>query len=162
MIPILLALAMAQVPPTANPSSPVLSKETTMTARATGAFEVKVKPLAADNADWGAFGRLSIDKTFSGQLEGTSRGQMLAEGDGRGESGGYVALERVTGALGGRTGTFVLMHTGTLVARHPEMTITVVPGSGTGELSGLAGRFQISIEAGKHSYAFDYTLPAAK
>ncbi|MBI3132846.1 MAG: DUF3224 domain-containing protein [Acidobacteria bacterium] len=133
-----------------------------MTARATGTFDVKVKPLTADNADWGAFGRLSIDKTFHGQLEGTSRGQMLAEGDGRGESGGYVALERVTGTLGGRRGTFVLMHTGTLVARHPEMVITVVPGSGTGELSGLAGRFQILIEGGKHGYAFEYSLPAGR
>ncbi len=134
-------------------------KEAPMTHRATGTFEVKVKPLTADNPEWGAFGRLSIDKVFQGQLAGTSLGQMLAEGDGKGASGGYVALERVTGTLNGRKGTFVLMHTGTLVDRRPEMVITVVPGSGTGELAGLAGRFQILIEGGKHSYTFEYTLP---
>lgn len=134
-------------------------KEAPMTHRATGTFEVKVKPLTADNPEWGAFGRLSIDKAFQGQLTGTSLGQMLAEGDGKGASGGYVALERVTGTLGGRKGSFVLMHTGTLVDRRPEMVITVVPGSGTGELSGLAGRFQILMEGGKHSYTFEYTLP---
>ena len=138
------------------PSHPPL-QETHM-SHATGSFEVKVQPLTADNADWGAFGRLSIDKAFHGDLEGTSRGQMLAEGDGKGASGGYVALERVTGTLGGRKGSFVLMHTGTLVDRRPEMVITVVPGSGTGELAGLSGRFRILIEGGKHSYAFEYTL----
>lgn len=159
MIPALLACVMIQAP--ARPPVPAHPKEIAMTARATGTFDVKVKPLTADNGEWGAFGRLSIDKALHGDLEGTSRGQMLAEGDGKGESGGYVALERITGSLGGRTGTFVLMHTGTLVARQPEMVITVVPGSGTGALSGLAGRFQILIEAGKHSYVFDYTLPAA-
>ncbi len=159
MIPTLLTLVMTQSP--AKVPVPTPPKEIAMTRRATGTFDVKVKPLTADNADWGAFGRLSIDKAFHGDLEGTSLGQMLAEGDGKGESGGYVALERITGSLGGRTGTFVLMHSGTLVARRPEMTIVVVPGSGTGGLSGLAGRFQILIEAGKHSYVFDYTLPAA-
>ncbi|HJV90971.1 MAG TPA: DUF3224 domain-containing protein [Holophagaceae bacterium] len=133
-----------------------------MNGHATGTFDVKVKPLSADNADWGAFGRLSIDKVLHGDLEGTSLGQMLAQGDGKGASGGYVALERVTGTLRGRKGTFVLMHTGTLVDHRPEMAVTVVPGSGTGELAGLSGRFQILIEGGKHSYVFDYSLPAGQ
>lgn len=143
------------------PAAPTrsLAPETPMTAHATGTFDVKVKPLPTDNADWGAFGRLSIDKVFHGDLEGTSLGQMLAEGDGKGASGGYVALERVTAILHGRKGTFVLMHTGTLVDRRPEMVVTVVPGSGTGELSGISGRLQILIEGGQHRYAFDYTLP---
>lgn len=161
MIPILLTLALTQAPVARSPH-PTPALETSMSAHATGTFEVKVKPLTADNAEWGAFGRLSIDKTFRGDLEGTSMGQMLAEGDGKGASGGYVALERVSGTLGGRKGTFVLMHTGTLVDRKPEMTITVVPGSGTGELAGLVGRFQILIEGGKHSYEFAYSLPAGK
>ena len=130
-----------------------------MPAHATGSFDVKVQPLTADNADWGAFGRLSIDKVFHGDLEGTSRGQMLAEGDGKGAFGGYVALERVTGTLRGRKGSFVLMHTGTLVDGRPDMGITVVPGSGTGELAGLSGHFRILIEGGKHRYAFEYALP---
>lgn len=152
MLPLLLTLALVQAP---NPAP----KETSMTARATGTFDVKVQPLTADNADWGGFERLSIDKVFHGDLEGTSRGQMLAEGDGKGAFGGYVALERVAGTLAGRKGSFVLMHTGTLVDRRPEMTVTVVPGSGTGELAGLSGRLRILIEGGKHRFLFDYTLP---
>ena len=131
-----------------------------MSAPATGTFDVKVKPQQGDDAEWGAFGRLSIDKQFHGDLEGTSRGQMLAEGDGKGDFGGYVALERVTGTLRGRKGSFVLMHVGTLIHRKPDMTITVVPGSGTGELKDLAGHFQILLEGGKHGYTFEYTFPA--
>lgn len=156
MFPSLLALVLVQAP-LASPRPP--APETPVTAHAQGSFDVKVKPLAADNADWGAFGRLSLDKAFHGDLEGTSLGQMLAEGDGKGASGGYVALERVTGTLRGRKGTFVLMHMGTLVDHRPEMVVTVVPGSGTGELSGISGRLQILIEGGQHHYAFDYTLP---
>lgn len=162
MMPALLTLILAQAPiPPRMAPSPV-SQEVPMNGHATGTFDVKVKPLSADNADWGAFGRLSIDKVLHGDLEGTSLGQMLAQGDGKGASGGYVALERVTGTLRGRKGTFVLMHTGTLVDHRPEMAVTVVPGSGTGELAGLSGRFQILIEGGKHSYVFDYSLPAGQ
>ncbi|HJV21754.1 MAG TPA: DUF3224 domain-containing protein [Holophagaceae bacterium] len=162
MIPSLPALVLAQAPLAARPPKPLASQERPMTTHATGTFDVNVKPLTADNADWGAFGRLSIDKVFHGDLEGTSLGQMLAEGDGKGAGGGYVALERVTGTLHGRKGTFVLMHTGTLVDRRPEMVVTVVPGSGTGDLVGLSGRLQILLEGGKHGYAFDYTLPAGR
>ncbi len=147
---------MLPVPPALVQAAP---KEIPVNAHAQGTFDVNVKPLTGDNAEWGAFGRLSIDKVFHGDLEGTSRGQMLAEGDGKGEFGGYVALERVTGSLGGRKGSFVLQHSGTLWHRRPEMTVTVVPGSGTGELRGLAGRFRIVIEGSKHGYEFEYTLP---
>ena len=156
MIPVLFALVLAQAPA----KVPALPKEIPMTAPATGTFDVKVKPQQGDDADWGGFGRLSLDKRLHGDLEGTSRGQMLAEGDGKGDFGGYVALERVTGTLRGRQGSFVLMHAGTLVHRKPELTVTVVPGSGTGALKDLAGRFRILMAEGKHSYEFEYTLPA--
>ena len=130
-----------------------------MTHHAEGAFEVKLQPLAGDNADWGGLGRFGLDKRFTGCLEATSRGQMLSSGDPKGGSAGYVAIETVTGSLGGRQGSFALQHTGVMEPGRSVMTITVVPGSGTGELKGLAGTFHILIEGGKHTYTFDYTLP---
>jgi hypothetical protein len=130
-----------------------------MKGRATGTFEVKVLPIATDDkVDTGAFGRMSIDKQFGGDLAGTSKGQMLAELTATEGSGAYVALERVTGTLKGRTGGFVLQHNGTMNRSAQEMRITVVPDSGTGELTGLAGAMQIIIEAGKHSYEFEYAI----
>jgi hypothetical protein len=131
-----------------------------MTARATGPFEVKLLPQKSDNppAENSKLGRMSIDKIFHGDLEATSQGEMLmVQGEVKG-SGGYVALERVTGALAGRTGTFVLQHNGSMNRGVPELSVTVVPDSGTGELAGLAGKLTIKNEAGKHSYEFDYTL----
>ncbi len=148
--------------PPALVQTPHVSKETAMTARAQGTFDVKVKPLSGDNAEWGGFGRLSIDKQFHGDLEGTSRGQMIAEGGVTKDSGGYVALERVSATLAGRKGTFALQHSGTMVKGKAEMTITVVPDSGTDALKGITGRFHIRIEGGKHSYEFDYTLPTTQ
>ena len=132
--------------------------ETPMTHQAKGTFDVKVAPLGSE-PEWGGFGRLSIDKAFHGDLEGASRGQMMAEGDPRSGSGGYVALERVTGTLGGRKGSFVLQHSGTMSGGKAEMTVTVVPGSGTDGLKGLAGTFRILIEGGQHHYEFDYSFP---
>lgn len=130
-----------------------------MKGQATGTFEVKVVPMAADEGvDTGGFGRLSLDKRFTGDLTGTSVGQMIAartEVDG---SAGYVALERVSGTLNGRTGTFILQHSGTMSAGSQEMRITVVPDSGTGELTGIAGTMKIIIEDGEHSYEFEYML----
>ncbi len=134
------------------------AQEPAMIHHAKGTFEVKVAPLATD-AEWGGFGRLSIDKRFHGDLEGASRGQMMAEGGAQRDSGGYVALERVTGTLGGRKGTFALQHSGVMAHGKAEMTVTVVPGSGTDGLAGLSGAFRILIEGGKHSYEFDYSLP---
>ena len=104
---------------------------------------------------------MSIDKRFHGDLEGTSRGEMLAARTAEPGSAGYVAMERVTGKLHGREGTFVLQHTGTMTRGTPTLGVTVVPDSGTGELAGLAGEMTIVIEEGKHSYVFDYTLTAA-
>ena len=130
-----------------------------MKMHATGTFEVKVLPLPADdNVDTGGFGRLSIDKQFSGALNGTGKGQMVAGMTAVEGSAAYVALERVSGTLNGRTGTFVLQHTGVMTRGAQELRITVVPDSGTGELTGLAGTMKIIIEGGKHSYELEYTI----
>jgi orotate phosphoribosyltransferase len=128
-------------------------------AHAAGPFEVKLDPQATAQPTESSLGRMSIDKRFHGDLEGTSKGEMLTAGTGVTGSGGYVAIERVTGALGGRIGSFTLQHSGTMTRGAPQLTITVVPDSGTEQLEGLTGSMKIDIAAGKHSYAFDYTLP---
>ncbi len=103
--------------------------------------------------------RMSIDKKFKGDLAGESKGQMLSAGTEIEGSAGYVAMERVSGVLSGRRGTFVLQHTGTMNRGKPHLEISVVPDSGTGELVGLNGAMKIIITDGKHSYDFEYTLP---
>lgn len=130
-----------------------------MTKRASGTFEVKLSPQAPDDKSEASIGRMLLDKQFHGDLEGTSKGQMLAHSTATQGSAGYVAIEQVTGTLQGRTGTFVLQHSGTMNRNTPNLTITVVPDSGTGQLQGLAGKMDIQIEGGKHSYVFEYTLP---
>ncbi|MDQ6768706.1 MAG: DUF3224 domain-containing protein [Gemmatimonadota bacterium] len=131
-----------------------------MGRRATGPFEVKLNPQDAYNADQAALlGRMSLDKQFHGDLKATSKGEMLTAGSAVQGSGVYVAVERVTGALGGRSGSFALHHTGIMNRGAPSLAITVVPDSGTGDLEGVAGTMSIEIVAGKHSYVFDYTLP---
>jgi len=132
-----------------------------MTSRATGTFEVKVIPqVAPADADTGfeAVGRMLLDKQFDGDLEATSKGQMLAAATAVKGSAGYVAMEQVDGTLHGRTGTFVLQHSGTMNRGEPQLSVTVVPDSGTGRLVGLTGRMDIIIEGGKHSYEFEYAL----
>jgi hypothetical protein len=125
---------------------------------ANGTFEVKMKPQTDENVGDPTIGRMSLDKQFRGDLEATSKGQMLAvQGDVKG-SAGYVAIERVIGTLAGRTGTFALQHTGTMNRGVPEQSVTVVPDSGTRELAGLSGKMTIKIAEGKHSYEFDYEL----
>ena len=132
-----------------------------MTMRATGTFEVMLSPLSLEDAgEGGRLGRLAIEKRFHGDLEATSRGQMLSAGTATDGSAGYVAIEEVTGTLGGRQGTFVLQHSGTMTRGEPQLTITVVPDSGTGQLAGLAGTMTIKIENGKHFYELEYTLAA--
>lgn len=123
---------------------------------ASGTFEVKLAPQATDAE---GLGRMSLDKQFHGDLEATSKGEMLSAMTAVQGSAGYVAIEKVTGTLKGRTGTFVLQHTGLMNRGTPQLTITVVPDSGTGQLEGLTGTMAIQIEGGKHSYTFDYTLP---
>ena len=132
-------------------------KEAVMT-RASGAFEVKVSPLATDDKADATLGRMSIDKQFRGDLEGTSKGEMLTAATSVKGSAGYVAIERVSGTLHGRRGSFVLQHSGTMTRGAPQLTITVVPDSGSGQLVGLAGKMMITIADGKHSYDFEYTL----
>jgi hypothetical protein len=135
-----------------------------MLAHATGPFEVKVTPLPPEEKVGDpSIGRMSLDKQFHGALEGTSKGQMLAAMSDVKGSGAYVAIERVTATLhtasGPRTGTFALQHTGTMTRGTPHLTITVVPDSGTAQLTGLAGHLTINIADGNHSYDFEYTLP---
>jgi hypothetical protein len=129
-----------------------------MSTHVTGTFDVTLTP-AGDKGDDPLLARMTIDKKFHGDLEGTSRGQMLSAGTAVKGSAGYVAIEKVTGALAGRKGTFVLQHTATMNRGAPSLTITVVPDSGTEELAGLSGTMSITIAGGVHSYAFDYTLP---
>ncbi len=130
-----------------------------MTAHAKGTFEVKLLPLADAHAEAGGLGRMSIDKQFHGDLEASSQGQMMSAMSSVKGSAGYVAMERVTGALAGRKGSFVLQHNGTMNRGTPTLTVTVVPDSGTGELEGLSGTLTIVIADGKHSYDFEYSFP---
>ena len=125
--------------------------------QATGPFEVKLTPQTDPNSD-PALGRMILDKQFHGDLDATSQGQMLTAGSAQ-VSGVYVAIEKVTGTLHGRKGTFVLHHTGVVERRGPQLTIAVAPDSGTGDLAGISGKMEIAMADGKHSYTFDYLLP---
>lgn len=125
--------------------------------RATGGFTVKLDPQKDEPAD-PKLARMTIDKQFSGDLEATSRGQMLSAGTDVKGSAGYVAIEKVTGTLSGRSGSFVLQHFATMNRGTPQLSITVVPDSGTGELRGIRGSMQIIIKDGKHSYDFEYAI----
>ena len=137
-------------------------KKPLMATHASGTFDVKVTPQAPDDKDGAAaVGRFSLDKQFHGDLAGTSKGEMLAISTAVPGSAGYVAMERVTGTLNGRTGTFALQHTGSMTRDAPKLSVTVVPDSGTGELAGLSGKMDIKITAGKHFYEFDYTVATA-
>jgi hypothetical protein len=130
-----------------------------MNRHATGTFEVKLTPQPMkDNAAGAMLGRRSIDKQFHGDLEATSKGEMLSAATEVKGSAGYVAIEYVTGTLHGRSGTFILQHCGIMARGVPELIVKVVPDSGTGELTGLAGSMSIAISGGKHSYTFEYTL----
>ena len=130
-----------------------------MSTRAAGTFDVTLTPMAPDaGAEDAGIGRMSLSKHFHGDLAGTSVGQMVAAMTAVKGSAGYVAMEKVTGALHGRSGTFVLQHNGTMTRGEPQLSVTVVPDSGTGELAGLAGTLAILIEGKNHSYEFDYTL----
>jgi Protein of unknown function (DUF3224) len=123
--------------------------------KALGDFEVKLAPQPAADAP---IGRMSIDKQFHGDLEATSKGEMLAFMTTVKGSAGYVAMERVSGTLKGRSGTFVLQHSGTMARGAQQQSVTVVPDSGTDELTGLAGKMFIIIADGKHFYDFDYEI----
>jgi hypothetical protein len=143
-----------------SPAPGATHRESVVTNHASRTFEVKVTPQAPDENGESSVGRLSLDKQFHGDLEGTSKGQMLAVRSDVEGSAGYVAMERVTGTLAGRTGTFALQHYGIMNRGAPTLTISVVPDSGTGQLAGLAGTMTINIVEGKHLYELEYTLPA--
>lgn len=130
-----------------------------MTHRVSGPFDVKLRPLDDDKSGGVSFNRRSLDKQFHGDLEATSKGEMLsAISDVKG-SAGYVAIERVTGKLRGRSGTFVLQHHGLMDRGVQTLTITVIPDTAGGKLTGLTGSMTIRIEESKHFYDFDYSLP---
>jgi len=131
-----------------------------MADRITGEFEVELapQPMAEAGAESG-LGRMTLNKQFHGELEATSQGEMLSAMTGVQGSGVYVAVERVTGALAGRRGSFMLHHTGIMKRGAPHLSINVVPDSGTDELAGLTGKMDIRIEAGgKHFYDFEYSF----
>lgn len=134
-----------------------------MPRRATGTFDVKLTPQGHDTpAEGSPLGRLTIDKHFHGDLEATSKGEMLTAGSvSVKNSAAYVAVERVTGTLHGKAGTFALHHSGVMTRGAGSLTINVVPDSGTGELTGISGSMTIDIANGNHSYTFDYTLAAS-
>ena len=167
---LIVAIAMSLVGSAGAQTAPVqtapIQKGTTVSAHASGPFDVKITPQPADDKVGDpTVGRMSIDKQFHGDLEATSKGQMLAAMTEVKGSAGYVAMERVTGTLrtpsGVRSGSFALQHSGTLNRGAAQLSVSVVPDSGTGQLAGLAGKMTIIVADGKHSYDFEYTLPDA-
>ena len=129
-------------------------------AIAKGTFDVKITPQASDLAPEGPnLGRMSLDKQFQGDLIAVAKGEMItAAGLAVKESAAYSAVERVSGTLHGKKGSFALQHTGVMNRSTPHLNITVVPDSATGELAGLTGKMDIIIEGKLHSYVFEYEL----
>jgi hypothetical protein len=151
----ILASAHSQAPP-----SKLLRKDPIMTRHAEGPFDVKTTPIAANDATMGTLiGRYSLVKQYHGDLDATSKGEMLSAGDPSSGNAGYVAIEQVTGTLAGHTGSFALQHMGTMEGGSYKLSVVVVPGSGTAQLTGISGTLNIVIANGKHSYVFDYSLP---
>ena len=133
-----------------------------MKTHASGTFDVKMNPQPPyDTAEGINLGRVSINKQSRGDLEASSTVEMLSAITAVKGSAGYVAIERVTGTLHGRAGSFVLQHSGTMTRGRAELSVSVVPDSGTSELKGIAGQMTIDVSDGVHLYTFDYTLDAA-
>ncbi|MBA2292794.1 MAG: DUF3224 domain-containing protein [Gemmatimonadales bacterium] len=133
--------------------------EESMTTRAEGSFDVTIAPIASHHTDDPPLARMSLDKVFHGDLDGTSRGEMLAVQSAVKGSAAYVAIERVTGTLHGRAGSFALQHSGVMNRGQPSLSVTIVPDSGTEALEGISGSLEIIIEGGRHGYVLSYTLP---
>ncbi|MEP6944673.1 MAG: DUF3224 domain-containing protein [Acidobacteriota bacterium] len=130
-----------------------------MTKHAKGTFEVKATPMTDEpNTGDPSIGRLALDKQYSGGLNGKSKGQMLGIGTAIKDSAGYVAAERFTGSLDGKRGSFSLQHSGTMKGGKFTLFVTIVPDSGTDELTGIAGEMKIVIDGGKHFYELEYRL----
>ena len=158
-----MALATALLAQSPKPAAQAPTKEVRVTTVAKGSFEVSLAPLTegARKEAWGP-NRMSLDKTFKGGLEATSQGEMAAAMTEVQGSGGYTAIEKVSGRLQGRKGTFMLVHFGVMAHGVPgEWIVMVIPDSGTGELKGLAGKMTITITGKQHDYALDFTLPDA-
>ncbi|HTZ84030.1 MAG TPA: DUF3224 domain-containing protein [Candidatus Acidoferrales bacterium] len=152
LVLVLAASAMAQTPS----NSP---KEDAVTNRVSGPFDVVVTR-QEDKSDDSNLARFTLDKRYHGELQGTGKGQMLTAGTAVKGSGAYVAIEKFSGTLNGHAGSFVLQHSGTMTQNTPQLTITIVPDSGTDELKGIKGKMMITIAPdGKHSYDLEYTLP---
>jgi hypothetical protein len=131
-----------------------------MSAVAKGSFTVEMKPQVEPTSVEGvSLGRMSLDKRFEGDLTATGKGEMLTALTPVKGSAGYVAIERVTGSLHGRSGSFVFQHAGTMDQGAQQLSITVVPGSGTGALVGILGTFKLTMVEGQHLYEFEYSLP---
>lgn len=129
--------------------------------RASGPFEVTLQPLSSSAPDDALLGRRSIAKVFHGDLDGTGVGEMLTAGTAVEGSAAYVAVDRITGTLHGRSGSFTLVHSGVMHRGAPQLTVAILADSGTGALTGITGHLAIRIADGKHFYDLDYTLPAA-
>ncbi len=136
-----------------------VAMDPTMTTHVKGTFEIQLAPLDPHNrSEEARIARMAIDKQFRGDLDATSRGEMLSAGTLVKGSAGYVAVERVTGTLQGRRGSFTLQHNATMMRGAPYLNIIVVPDSGTGELKGITGTMSIRVENGIHYYDFEYSL----
>lgn len=135
----------------------VMAEAPVKTTKAAGPFDVKMAPQSPADAP---VGRFALDKKYSGDLEGTGTGEMLTGMSAVPGSAGYVAIEKITGSLAGRRGSFHLLHKGVMTRGTPALSITVIPDSGTGELAGLTGTMDIQVARdGSHSYTFNYSLP---
>ncbi len=116
---------------------------------ATGTFDVELTPEPSEGG--GTPGRMTMAKQLHGDLEGTSQGQMLTA---------MTAVDGSAAYVDGKSGTFALQHSGTMTRGAAQLSVRMVPDSGTGELVGIAGEMTIEIAAeGTHSYALEYTLP---
>lgn len=146
-------IAAAQAAPPSTPGAPA------MTHHAKGPFDVKMAPQDQDVGEGSTLGRMSLDKTFHGDLEATGKGQMLTASADTPGSAVYVAVERVTGTLHGKAGSFALVHKGVMRGAERKLSVEIVPDSGSGALKGIAGSLTIEIVDGKHLYDLQYTLP---
>ncbi len=154
------AVALSSVQAQAPLAPPATQERKPMRMHASGSFDVQMTPQGTNQqAEGSTLGRLSVAKQFHGELEASSEGQMLTAVSSVQGSAGYVAIERVTGSLNGRRGSFVLQHSGTMSARGVEQHVTIVPDSGTGQLVGLAGSMTIQLVDATHGYQLEYTLP---
>ena len=143
----------------AEDKSKSIQQVSTMTKQISGLFDVKMSPQAAAEDEEASIGRMLLDKKFHGKLEADSKGQMLAHMTSVKGSAGYVAMEKVTGSLQGRKGSFVLQHSGIMNRGEATLVLSVVPDSGTEELEGLSGSMTITVTEGRHYYGFDFELP---